>query len=307
MATSIAARVKDGLSRVIRRVPPVATAFILSVSSATPVRASYYNTLYQTANGFDTCRSKTQTMLTDWWVGTPWYEIGVYLGGSVGQALGCYDGSAAVDRALNTGFAVELYWYGPQLGSPCNIRTFSNYISLDPTTAYNQGVAEANSANAAATAAGLPIYTRIFYDLEAYYDHTGCRAAAKSFIDGWDNQIAAATLFWGAAYGSSCASYVSDWASITHVPVAISPSATNPSDPNGGLDNASAFGYPCLSDSLWTSHKRVGQFSYDTSNASGGSLTYNGYTLPALDEDCADSYLPSKYTSMTGLSCTDVD
>lgn len=189
-----------------------AAAVVLSVSAAPPASA-YNNSLYRNDNGFDTCAAKTQTMLTAWWTGTPWFEIGMYLGGSVGQspAISCYDGSAAVDRALNTGYAVTLYWYGPQNGSGCQIRSFAYYFSSNTTTAYNQGVHEADLASAAATAAGLPFATRIFYDMEAYgVNGTNCRAAAKSFINGWDHELAVNSPFWGAAYGSSCASYPID-------------------------------------------------------------------------------------------------
>jgi hypothetical protein len=96
------------------------------LSSAAPPASAYSDQPYQETNGFDTCTAKTQNMLTAWWTGTPWYEIGVYLGGSVGQSLGCYDGVAAVDRALDTGYGVVLYWYGPQLGGTCRIRDFSH-------------------------------------------------------------------------------------------------------------------------------------------------------------------------------------
>lgn len=230
-------------------------------------------------------------MLTDWWVGTPWWDIGVYLGGDDGHYVGCDDGSAAVDRALNTGYGVTLYWYGPQLGPPCNMRYFPYYISLNTTTAYNQGVTQAKDAASAASAAYLPYATTIFYDMEAYYANSGCRAAAKAFINGWDHQLFYNTAWDTGAYGSSCASYVSDWSTIANVPYAISPSDT-------ALDNGSVYGYPCLSNSLWDYHQRVGQFSND-------KHTYNGYTLH-IDENCANTYLPTNFTSGVSSSCSDV-
>jgi hypothetical protein len=256
--------------------------------------AAYYAEVYQTTNGFDTCDAKSQTMLSDWWNGTPWWEIGMYLGGSVGRSLGCYDGAAAVDAALNTGYGVVPYWYGPQLGSPCNMRPFSSYISLNTATAYSQGVSEANSANSAARAAGLPLGTPIFYDMESYNGYSECRAAASAFINGWDYQLNKNTAFWGSAYGSSCASYPSDWASIPNVPFSISPS-----DAQGtGLDNGSVYGYPCLSDRAWAYHQRVGQFSQD-------SHCYNNYFL-YIDENCADAQLPTKYGGGVASSCSDL-
>ena len=100
-------------------------------------------------------------------------------------------------RPVSTRYGATLYWYGPQLGSGCQMRSFAAYISLNTTTAYNQGVAEASAANSAAVAAGLPANTRIFYDMEAYYANAGCRSAAMSFINGWDHQLAVNTAFSG--------------------------------------------------------------------------------------------------------------
>jgi hypothetical protein len=259
--------------------------------------AAYYTVLYHTTNGFDTCAAKTQTMLSDWWNGTPWWDIGVYLGGSVGHSVGCDDGAAAVDRALNTGYGVVLYWYGPQLGPPCNVTTYSNYISLNTTTAYNQGVSEANSASSAASAAHLPYASIIFYDMEGYYANSGCRAASKAFINGWDHQLFYNTAWNDGAYGSSCSSYVSDWASIANVPTSISPSDANPPP---GLDNASVDGYPCLSNSLWSQHQRVGQ------NSNAGFHKYNNYGI-YVDENCTDTYyLPSPLSGGVSAGCSDV-
>ncbi len=287
------ARLSTGSRRTLGLLVLVAALFggFLTPQAAPPAAATYYYTLYHNANGFDTCAAKTQTMLSDWWNGTPWYDIGVYLGGSVGQSLGCYDGAAAVDRALNTGYGVTLYWYGPQLGYPCNMRSFSSYISLNTTTAYNQGVAEAGHASYAASVAHLPFATQIFYDMEAYYANSGCRAASKAFINGWVHQLFYNTAWNGAAYGSSCASYPTDWTSIANVPSAVSPSDT-------ALDNGSVYGYPCLANGYWSQHQRVGQFSTD-------NHTYNGYNL-YVDENCADTYLPSIFSGTTGAGCSDV-
>ena len=285
----------------------VLTAAFIPTASRTaarvaPTQVSYNNALYGSANGFDTCAAKTSSMLSDWWNGTPWWEIGVYLGGSEGQHQGCYDGAYDVDLALSYGYGVTLYWYGPQIGDGCqlpnSIKPFMYFFSgSNTTTAYNQGVAEADSASASATAAHLPAGVRIFYDLEAYNGTSTCRAAAKSFINGWDHEMALNTSFWGAAYGSSCASFVSDWASIASVPIAISPSDVGGGQNDGGLDNGSAFGYPCLSDGAWTNDQRVGQFSID-------NHTY-GSTALTIDENCADSYLPSTQTGVNS-TCSDV-
>jgi len=135
------------------------------------------------------------------------------------------------------------------------------------------------------------------------------RAPAAAAAGGAPGVVAAPRrqrAYWGAAYGSSCASYPTDWAGISNVPAAISPSGANASDPNGGLDNGSAYGHTCLNDGLWPNDQRVGQFSYDTSDANGNPLIYNGVHLPAIDENCADSYLPSKFGTESN-TCRDID
>lgn len=266
-----------------------------------PAEVSYNNALYTTTNGFDTCAAKTNQMLSDWFNGTPWYDIGVYLGGSEGQHKKCYDGAFAVDLALSYGYGVTLYWFGPQIGGTCPLQGtgFTHFFSgSDTTAAYNAGVAEADSASSSATAGHLPVGSRIFYDMEAYSGTSTCRAAAKSFINGWDHELNVNTPFFGAAYGSSCGSSPADWATIANVPIAISPADANANLPDGGLDNGSAFGYPCLSDAAWTTHQRVGQFSIDFGHKYGS-------TTQAVDENCADSYLPSNSTAVSG-TCSDV-
>ena len=61
-----------------------------------------------------------------------------------------------------------------------------------------------------------------------------------------------------------------DWATIANVPIAVSPADTNPNITSGGLDNGSAYGYPCLSDGKWKYDQRVGQFSYVNRTDFGG-------------------------------------
>ena len=57
------------------RVVPFALVAVLAASGTPPVVA-FNNSLYQNTDGFDTCASKSQTMLNAWWNGTPWLDIG---------------------------------------------------------------------------------------------------------------------------------------------------------------------------------------------------------------------------------------
>lgn len=245
--------------------------------------------IYVNRDGFDTCTSMSTTLLHDWYNSTPWFVIGMYLGGTVGQNIGCYDGYNYINSAISVGYGVVPYWFGPQLGGNCAMQPYSSYISLNTTTAYNQGVSEADSAGLAAISGNFPYNAFIYYDMEAYYANSGCRAAAKAFMNGWVFEMAYGTTDTPGGYGSSCASYVDDWATNPHVPYAIAPAT--------GTDVANVFNAPCIPSSHWSGNQRVSQFS------PGDYGVYNGYGMN-VDEECADAYLIAN-ASLSASSCHD--
>jgi hypothetical protein len=231
---------------------------------------------YHNAEGFDTCASVTSSTLDAWWSGTPWFIYGTYLGGSGGQQVGCVAMSTAtIQHAASTGWGLEPFWYGRQMPSSCTGLSFNNTISLNTSTAYSQGIAEANAAETAAQAFQYGTLDVIFYDLEAVGTSSTCIAASKSFINGWSYQLQVNSPYYGSLYGSTCSSQLSSFSTITYPPYSIAPRDTSHS-PNG------VYGLLCLADSLWNNHHRVHQL------AAQQHKTYGGVTL-WIDEDCADA------------------
>jgi hypothetical protein len=136
-------------------------------------------------------------------------------------------------------------------------------MSNDPTTAYNQGQAEAQQATSVAAGLGLAepdgSGAVIYYDLEAYdTTNSACRAAAKAFVSGWSAAMHARGSA-SALYGASCASALTDLVTIPepldNVWIAqwLRPFAYRP--------DASVWGAACLSDTLWVNHQRLRQYA----------------------------------------------
>jgi hypothetical protein len=256
-----------------------------------PPRASATigNLTYQFAEGFDTCTHMTPSQLSDWWAGTPWWHVGLYLGGSNGATVGCSTlGSSTFNYAVNLGFGVIPYWYGPQMPTSCGgSGGLPSYISLNTTTAYNQGVAEATSAGNTATSYGLGYDGIVYFDLEGFVNNSGCLAAEQAFVNGWDYQMSIGTLFWPGLYGSSCSSHLTSLggASISHIPYAISVADYN-------RQYNTVYGLLCLPDSQWNNDHRNHQFVQEE------YLHFNS-TYMYVDEDCADTLVDTNRAQAT--------
>lgn len=260
-------------------------------AAARQAHASGNNGVYVNTNGFDTCNNMTHAQLYDWWNGTPWWHIGMYLGGSVGTAVRCGPmSSAQINDAIGIGFGVVLFWYGPQMASPCAEKPYAHYISLNTTTAYNQGVSEADAASRAASAAGVPVNAEIYYDMEGFYGDSGCVTAAQAFVNGWDSELRYNTPFAPSVYGSSCSSYISSYASITNKPDDIAPADQN--------DVPGVYNQACLPNTEWVHDQRIAQFSGEDYMGFGGYVQY-------FDEACSDGSLVTAGGN-TSATCTDV-
>jgi hypothetical protein len=226
--------------------------------------------------GFDKCEIPTLTQLQAWTTGSPYGAVNVYIGGS---CRGCPNAgltASFVAQASQQGWRFIPTWVGLQ--SACWGGGCSSRISNNPTTAYNQGVSEADAALAVAINLGLAEAdgsgTIIYYNLEGYggADPT-CRSAAKSFINGWTARLHQRGSAAG-VYASSCGGAISDFASIDHVPDAIWPAHWIYSYYNAG---ATVWGVACLSNGLWANHQRIRQYT-------GGHI--ESWSGAALNIDC---------------------
>jgi len=225
--------------------------------------------------GFDTCAAPSTSQMQAWWTNTPWSWIGVYIGGSV---RGCSQPNLTASwmNTTNTqGWRHTLIWVGPQ--APCT--TFSSRISSDTATALHQGKDEAVKAYNALIALGFTnsaANTPVVYDMEAYPNDASCRAAVKSFMQGWVDQLAVAPAQQSGVYGSACGSYLSDFATIARPPQFIWAANWD--------SNTSTSVLSCVSGTSWSNHQRLKQYQGDH-NETWGGVTIN------IDSNCANGPL----------------
>lgn len=225
--------------------------------------------------GFDICEIRPLSQMQTWWNNSPYNAVNLYIGGSARACSNSILSASYLSQLNAQGWRFIPTWVGPQ----ASCTGYSSRMSSDPATAYNQGIAEANSALAVAENLGLTEAdqsgTIIYYDLEAYdTSNSICRAAANSFISGWTYQMQAKGSLAG-VYGASCASAPSDWAGIANVPDAlwVANWYANPGQVSY-TRTATVWNAACLSNSLWANHQRLRQYAGDH-NETWGGLTLN--------------------------------
>ena len=230
--------------------------------------------------GFDKCEVATLSQLQQWHTQSPYSVVNLYGGGCRGCA----------NTALSQSYVWQIYqqgwrfvptWVGPQAiswGGGCGQR-----ISRDISTAYNQGMSEADKAMAFFENLGFREAV-IYYDLEGY-PSSADRGPIQAFINGWTYRLQSKGWKSG-VYGSSCASHLSDFAAISHVPDALWPAATYTSyyDPNATTN------VPCVSNTLWSQHQRIRQYT------PGHAETWGGITLN-IDSDKVDGLVAAPVSS----------
>jgi photosystem II stability/assembly factor-like uncharacterized protein len=260
----------------------VAETFALSNKLADPESVSPQDADTQpyTGQGFDKCGLPSVSNMQTWWNSSPYNGFNLYIGGSLYACRATsLPTSSYVSSVSAQGWRFFPTWVGPQ--APCMSDRYHSVFSYNTTTAYNQGVAEADAALAVAVNLGLaaPDWsgTVIYYDLETYGTTDSCRNAAKAFISGWTHELRAHNNLAG-AYGSACYN-VTDWSTIANVPDAVwlAHWYLNPAY----LPTASTAD-SCVSSSLWPNHQRLRQYAGDHTELWGG-VSLGGIDSNALD------------------------
>jgi hypothetical protein len=239
------------------------------------------------SKGFDACTAPSTSTMQKWWTNTPWSWIGVYIGGVMRACPQPNLSASWFNTTYSQGWAYELLWVGPQ--APCT--SYRSRISYDTATAYNQGKDEAIQAWRTLNAFGFGFATNtpVTYDMENYANSSSCRAAVKSFMQGWNDQLHVAPAQLSGAYGSACASYIQDWATMAR-----------PLDFVNGADwdgDPSVYHISCLSNAYWVHHQRLKQYRGDHYE------TYGGVTLE-IDTNCADGPTAARGYLYSNSPCT---
>jgi photosystem II stability/assembly factor-like uncharacterized protein len=245
--------------------------------------------------GFDKCNipygSKTESInqMQSWWYLSPYYSTNLYIGGISRYCSNTELDAVWVNQVAKQGWSFIPTWVGPQ--APCT--SYRYRFSSSPSTAYQQGVLEANAAFETARNLGFLGNTVLYYDLEMYSTtNQSCRDAAKSFLAGWSQRLQEVGVRSG-VYGHRV--NVNDWASIAY-----------PGTPNNVWiaswirsyydPNVSAYGIPGVSDDLWRD-QRIRQYAGDHTE------TYGGFAF-SIDSNIMDgevTVLPNTTSNSSAL------
>ena len=237
--------------------------------------------------GVDACDAPSLAQMQGFWDNTPYYNMGIYIGGSL-RACGQANLTASwLQQAGPSGMGWHFMpiWVGPQ--APCT--SFSQTFSSDPATAYQQGRSEAISAyetarNLGMDTPGMPIT----YDLE-YFDSTnaGCLAAAEQFIQGWVDQLHTPDAQLAGLYTTSCS--LPGFAGLATPPDFVWGASWD--------GDASVQDMPCVPAGDWIYSQRHKQYQ------GGHDETWNGVTLN-VDSDCSDGPVYPAGDELGSSPCT---
>lgn len=260
-----------------------AAAAILAMQFTTAGPASARGSYQLLGEGLDSCAAPSTTQMANFWHNTPYWYWGIYIGGNeraCSQANLTASWISTVTSGSVNGISMSWkllpIWVGPQ--DPCE-PGFGSYISLNTTTAFNQGKSEAISAyDVWVTNLGQNSDTPINYDMEFSGGTitSGCLAAIRSFIEGWVVQLHVAPAQKAGVYTSTCGGDISTFATIANPPDFIDGASYD--------GNRSTSALPCVSSSYWVHQQRHKQY------AGGHNETWNGSNIN-VDSRCANSWV----------------
>jgi hypothetical protein len=246
------------------------------------------------ARGFDSCTRPSLAQMNTWWASSPYYYYAAYVGGPNYSSRCTTPSGPWLSSAVSGTYGawgLIFTWVGAQMPDVCTTRAFNTYISTNSTTAYSQGNTEGVNAFHQLQALGIPTTNApLAYDLEGYPAGspvtTTCRNATKSFMKGWADYLAAPPAEKSGTYGSSCGSYLSDFASDGNPPDFIW-GADWDSDP---LTSSIS----CVGSTQWSGFQRFKQYR------GGHSETWGNVTL-SIDNDCSYGPVYSNTTVDDGV------
>jgi hypothetical protein len=242
--------------------------------------------------GFDACVTPSTSEMQTWFSDSPYWNYFVYIGGSNrSNCGGASVTSSWVSTVIGQDWQLVFVWVGPQMpyGTCQTHDTYNDYVSLDTSTAYNQGWDQAKSAYSELKNLNVNVNNApVVYDLEYYHGGTTCRAAAKSFMKGWADYLDQSPSQYSGAYGSACASYINDFASDGNPPEFVWPGDGSTGESTGTIS--------CIPSGNWVNHQRHKQYS-------GGHLeTYGGVTMN-IDNDCSDGPVYGSFGNLLDGTC----
>jgi len=247
-------------------------------------------------SGLDIACAPSQGEMQTWWTSSPYYDIGIYLGGcdvycvspngqNTCAANWTASSSKPVDTNLtpawatsvaNMGWGLLPLWVGPQ--APCIGAGFW-YITSDPESsgAYQADLAIAQ-ANWLGIADGI-----IYYDMEGYTPDGGsCSNTVKTFLESWTSELHANNFLSGVYSGEN--DFETDIVNTSPLPDVAWVAAWD--------SNTTVWNLGSLPNTDWANNQRIHQW-----NSESGGETWGGATFEGIDQDTVDAAVVGNWTA----------
>jgi hypothetical protein len=220
-------------------------------------------------------KEQSISYMQSWWNSSPYWDVGVYLHCSPGCDRN--DDSRLdltwMNAVQSQGWGVIPIWLGLQAQHGCTIKKDFIY-TIDPATAFAQGVQQADKAIVQAQSLGLA-GTILYNDLENYSPGPTCSPPVIAYLSGWVTELHAQG-FKAAAYGN-------------RDPAGIDFSQVSPSLDDVWVAKAdhrvTIWGLGFTDSDVWTSDQRIHQYNTDTFEQWGSSPSFK------TDSDIVDAQI----------------
>jgi hypothetical protein len=211
-----------------------------------------------TGLGFDTCSAPDQATMDTLRVDSPYWGVGVYIGGAERTCAQPNLTASWVRTQASRGWHVFPVWAGLQ--SPCSDVPFDHHIARDNDRARAQGRQAANHAVSAASGLAMAKGSTLFLDVEPYDNTTSrCNQPVLHYQSGWSQRLHA--LGWKSGFYSAASSGIAslDYVRATFPGYYEMPNAVWFARDNG---KATTDGDPYLRDRFWRT-QRIHQYRLD--------------------------------------------
>lgn len=238
---------------------------VASALSATPATAATRVTPGDfTGLAFDTCDTPDSATMDAWRTGSPFWGVGVYLGGVATTCDRQNLSSAWVDRQTRRGWRILPIWVGPQ--PVCTTVDYKADIAADPTSSYaaaaRQGRRSAYQAVRAAREVGIAPGSTLWYDVEDFVvSRRHCRRSTLTFLSAWTKRLHSLGYDSGVYSNVTAAIHSLDYAETVSPSAYVMPDQVWYAWSNG---RANTYIKPeWVRRSGWSPHARVHQYALD--------------------------------------------
>jgi hypothetical protein len=224
-----------------------------------------------TGFAFDTCDTPDSAAMDVWRETSPFWGVGVYLGG---EATTCDTTNLTqgwVSRQAKRGWRILPLWVGPQ--AECSTVPYAADIDSSPADSYaaaaRQGRVNANAAVRRAKDLGIRAGSTLWYDIEDFgLSDDDCRRSTLTFLSAWTKRLRALDYVSGVYSNVSAAIDALDYADTVSPGSYAMPDQIWYAWDNGRADTYIADRW--VRDGNWTPRRRIHQYALDTVVEHGG-------------------------------------